>query len=151
MVGGIEHELDEVIGGGGAGSSLNNFLNQGYGSTDLYRYLAANTPSYSTTTAASYFSINGGVTSIVSFNQNVPGSTCTGGDFGDFAPPGTGAGQLIQNACNSTGADAAYTAASPEYVMEQAIGWDPVPEPGTLALLGTSLLGFAALRRRRRQ
>jgi hypothetical protein len=36
------------------------------------------------------------------------------------------------------------------------IGYDPAqaiatPEPGTLALLGTSLLGFAALRRRRRQ
>jgi len=27
----------------------------------------------------------------------------------------------------------------------------PTPEPGTLALLGSSLLGFAALRRRRRQ
>ena len=27
----------------------------------------------------------------------------------------------------------------------------PAPEPGTLALLGSSLLGFAALRRRRRQ
>ena len=39
--------------------------------------------------------------------------------------------------------------------MEEAIGWDStaevvVSEPGTLALLGSSLLGLTALRRRRR-
>jgi hypothetical protein len=160
--GGLEHELDEVLGGGGAGSTLNEILNNcttnptdffcgRFGPTDLYRYSAPGTPSFTTTaTATAYLSIDGGVTNVVDFNQNLRG------DFGDFAPPGTGAGQLIQNAFNSTGQNEPYTTSSPEFLMEEAIGWDPTaqvaaPEPGTLALLGTSLLSLAAARRWRKQ
>lgn len=161
LIGGLEHELDEVLGGGGAGSTLNSiagscltnpsgFFCNKVGPTDLYRYSAPGTPSFTTSgSATAFLSINGGVTDIVGLNQN------SNGDYGDFAPPGSGAGQLIQNAFNSTGQDEAYTTASPEYEMLLAIGWDPfaqvvtTPEPGTLALLGSSLLGFAALRRRR--
>jgi hypothetical protein len=151
-VGGIEHELDEVLGGGGAGSTLNNCMtNPGffcgkYGPTDLYRYSAPLTPSYTTSsTASSYFSIDGGVTSVVGFNQN---ST---GDYADFAPPGAGAGQLIQDAFNSRGQDEAYTTSSPEFEMLESIGWDPVttPEPGTTVLLsaGLGVLVFHLYRR----
>lgn len=127
-----------------------NFFCGKFGPTDLYRYSAPGTPSFTTSgTATSYLSIDGGLTDIVDLNQN------SGGDYGDFAPPGTGAGQLIQNAFNSTGQDEAYTTSSPEFLMEEAIGWDStaevvVSEPGTLALLGSSLLGLTALRRRRR-
>ena len=161
-IGGLEHELDEVLGGGGAGSTLNALGNPFFankvGSLDLYRY-SAGVPSFSTSSSvSSYLSIDGGTTAVVGFNQGAaPPAGCPGGDFADFAPNGAGAGQLIQNACNSTGQDEAYTTSSPEFLMEEAIGWDPTaqvvatPEPGTLALLGTSLLGFAALRRRRRQ
>lgn len=68
-IGGLEHELNEVLGGGGAGSALNNFPGE-YGPTDLYRYSAPGTPSYSTSSSvSSYLSINGGLTSIVGFNQ----------------------------------------------------------------------------------
>jgi hypothetical protein len=152
-IGGIEHELDEVLGGGGAGSTLNNCItNPGffcgkYGPTDLYRYSAPLTPSFTTSsTASSYFSIDGGVTSIVSFNQN------SNGDYADFAPVGTGAGQLIQDAFNSTGQDEAYTTSSPEFEMLESIGWDAVvttPEPGTMVLqsAGLSLLAFYLYRR----
>jgi hypothetical protein len=89
-IGGIEHELDEVLGGGGAGSTLNSvagcsatptgFFCNKVGPTDLYRYSAASTPSFTTSGGAtSYLSVDGGVTQIVQFNQN------SNGDYGDFA------------------------------------------------------------------
>jgi hypothetical protein len=83
MPGGLEHELDEVLGGGGAGSTLNSiggscstspsgFFCNKVGPLDLYRYSAPGTPSFSTSSGAtSYFSINGGSTNIVYFNQNL--------------------------------------------------------------------------------
>jgi PEP-CTERM motif len=168
-LGAIEHELDEVLGGGGAGSTLNSiagscvtnpsgFFCNKFGTLDLYRYSAPNTPSFTTSGAAtSFFSVDGGATNIVGFNQN------SGGDFADFGPnvtpcPGGGFGgpdAFIQDAfsCNNQQREN-YTIASPEYPMLLSIGYDPaaaaaVPEPGTLALLGSSLLGLAALRRRR--
>lgn len=149
LIGGLEHELDEVLGGGGGGSTLNsiasscannsrNFFCNKVGSLDLYRYSAPGVPSFSTSSAAgAYFSIDGGKTNIVAFNQN------SSGDFGDFAPPGTETGQLIQNAFNSTGQDEAYTSQSPEYSMMESIGYDGiVPELSTWAMM---LLGFAGL------
>jgi hypothetical protein len=162
LIGGLEHELDEVLGGGGAGSTLNaiadgacnngsplGFFCGTFGPTDLYRYSALNTPSYTTSgSATAYLSINGGLTSFAGVNQS------SGGDYGDFAPGGSGAGQFIQNAFNSRGQDEDYTSSSPEFAMLESIGWDAsssAPEPGTLGLLGASLVTLALLRHRRRR
>jgi len=157
LIGGLEHELDEVLGGGGAGSTLNSiagscgtdptgFFCSKYGALDLYRYSSADTPSFTTSPGATaYFSVDGGTTSIVGFNQN------SAGDYADFSPAGTGAGQLIQNAFNSTGQDEPYTTNSPEFLMQEAIGWDAVPEPSSLALLLSSVIGMLGLYERRKR
>ena len=52
------------------------------------------------------------------------------------------------------GPNESYTSASPQFTMEESIGWDPassalIPEPATLALLGTSLCGIGIVRRHR--
>jgi hypothetical protein len=176
LSGGLEHELDEVLGGGGAGSWL-NYIQQDcakggaycnlYGALDLYRYSKAHTPSFSTSGAvSSYLSFDGGVTKLVAFNQN------SGGDYADFWPPGAGAGQLIQDAFNSKGKDEAFTAKSPEFAMLESLGYDgasaalsglngstggasagsAVPEPSTwsMILLGLGGLGFGKYHKSRK-
>jgi len=168
LIGGLEHEMDEVLGGGGAGSTLNSlaagactpgsmlaaFCNT-YGPLDLYRYSGFHTTSFSdvsSSTSTAYLSVDGGATSIVGLNQD------TGGDMADFYPEcgtASGGGQLIQNAFNCSGLDEAYTTSTPEFTMEQALGWDAtaadgaVPEPSTLGLLGLSLATLAFRRNRR--
>jgi hypothetical protein len=138
-VGVVEHELNEVLGGGAAGSqplqviangcvgSSGAFFCNKFGPTDLYRYKAPGTPSFSTSIAEkSYLSVDGGVTSIVPFNQD------SSGDLGDFA----GAGQLIQNAFSDPGPIDAYTTSSPEFAMMESLGWNPFPVPGPIAGAG---------------
>ena len=77
----VLHEIDEILGIGGGGSMLGNQTNA-IGMTDLYRYTAANTPSYATGATGVYLSINKGVTAIVAANQTA------GGDYGDFGASG---------------------------------------------------------------
>ena len=190
----IEHEINEVLGGGGAGSTLNQVAYCQYyyhtsscsadplasymSPTDLYRYAAAGTncslvtPTGSFTTSASAtacYSLNGGQSALVQFNQS------GAGDYGDFAGGGTNIQAYTTYGNNSF----AYTSSSPEYAMLTSIGLDPagqagpgrlsrtvtpgtttsgpsgtkdVPEPGSLILLGTAAAAaFGASRRKPRR
>jgi hypothetical protein len=138
----IEHEINEILGGGGQGSQLiASGVTGSYGGLDLYRYSAAGTPSFTNSSSATaYFSVNGGVTNIVGFNQVGGGS-----DYGDFLSSPC----QIQSAFVCGGA-AAFSTASPEYAMLESIGYDttltPLPSTWLMLLSGFVGLGFFAYR-----
>jgi hypothetical protein len=149
----LYHEVDEVLGIGGNGSTLNWYANgvniDQIGPLDLYRYAAPHTPSFTTDPyAISYFSIDGGVHGWEYFNQYPAGDY---GDWGRFA-------------CNDglhyiqewTGCDGEpfvpFSRYSPESVALQAIGYNlgmPEPATWTMLILGMGMTGHAARRRLR--
>jgi hypothetical protein len=115
----IEHEVDEVI---GIGSHLN--ISGTYSGDlrpqDLFNWSSANHRNI-TSSGTRYFSINSGVTNIVSFNQN------SSGDFGDWLS--TGCPQphpYVQNAFGCTGQSSDIAATSPEGINLDVIGYDLV-------------------------
>jgi len=174
----IEHEIDEVLGGGGQGSTLNAVAacgldnadncdpqtdgnaNTSYdmGPLDLYRYACGSTtPSFTTSPGANAcLSVNGGAADIVQFNQD------RDGDYGDFANESSGCADCefpttsncpdyVQDAFSCPDQAADETTSSPEYQMMEAIGYDPaVPEPASALLLSAGVGGTAILRGRRR-
>ena len=164
----IQHETNEVLGIGGSGSVLNTMQQNGLtapptylvngqlqtaiGPLDLYRYSALSTPSLSTSTSAvSYFSLDGGATNIVGFNQ------CDLGDYADWVSSGnqcktpvSSTTPLVQLAFTGQNSPATMTLAAPEATALQAIGYDlPVPEPTALSLFGAGVIALAISRRRR--
>jgi hypothetical protein len=135
------HEMDEVLGIGGEGSSLND---SGTGSTtgpvgvlDLYRYSAANTLSHNkTANTVAYFSINSGTSSIVYFNQ--AGHSSDFGDWGDGVTPADSEPTnpaYVQDAFSDPGVD--INLGTPELTAFNVVGYElaAVPEPKDTALL----------------
>jgi hypothetical protein len=138
------HEIDEVLGIGGSGSTLANGNTGPVGDLDLYRYSAPGVRSYSATSPLAYFSINGGNTVLSYFNQTA------GADYGDWLsnPIPTGYEPQLQDAFGTPGANP--TLGPNELAAFSAIGYqiEIAPEPSTFALVGLGLLGFGILRRR---
>jgi hypothetical protein len=147
-----EHEIDEIL---GLGSILN--VTGGTGDVrpqDLFSWSIAGTRNI-TTTGTRYFSINGGTTNIVGFNQ------VSGGDFGDWLSGTTcpQATPYVQNAFSCMAQSSDVGSASPEGINLDVIGYDlapaaPVPAMGPAAIgcLAALLLvaGVAAAKTRRR-
>jgi hypothetical protein len=110
----IEHEVDEAIGlGSRLGGNSNDLRPQ-----DLFSWSSPGHRNISTS-GARYFSINGGVTNIVRFNQNPDG------DLGDWLSeqcPQTH--PYVQNAFGCSGQSSDIAATSPEGVNLDVIGYD---------------------------
>ena len=109
-----EHEIDEVIGlGSRIGDNSNDLRPQ-----DLFSWSSAGHRNI-TSSGTRYFSINGGVTNIVGFNQDPDG------DFGDWlSEPCPQAHPYPQNAFSCTGQSSDIAATSPEGINLDVIGYD---------------------------
>jgi hypothetical protein len=109
-----EHEIDEVIGlGSRLGHNSNDLRPQ-----DLFSWSSPGNRNI-TSSGTRYFSINGGVTNIVGFNQDHDG------DFGDWlSEPCPQAHPYPQNAFSCMGQSSDIAATSPEGINLDVIGYD---------------------------
>lgn len=108
-----EHEIDEVLGLGSFISKSTDLRPQ-----DLFSWSSAGTRNL-TSSGSRYFSINGGSTNIVGFNQN------SNGDFGDWLSDSCPQGNpYVQNAFSCPGQLSDVSASSPEGINLDVIGYD---------------------------
>lgn len=142
----VEHEIDEVLGIGGKGSLVGSGIPFEEGPLDFYRYTSAGNRSFDTSsTIAPYFSIDGGVTDLVHFNQ------AFGADYGDW-----GNGKIpadlngntppqVQDAFSTLGQ---FSDIGPnERIALDVVGYD-LPEPTSCGLMMLGAVTFLGVRRR---
>jgi hypothetical protein len=149
-----EHETDEVLGSGSC-APAGCFSGTRVSPLDLFRFTSNGARSYaygtndscsgaSTTNAC--FSINGGITRLLSYNN-----LNNGADTGDFATNCT----FVQDAFGCLGGGAFDISPSAEILELDVIGYTlnagaATPEPASVTLLGAGLALLAGYRMRRR-
>jgi hypothetical protein len=124
----IEHELDEVL---GTGSALDLSTQANWRPFDLFSYSAPGVRNL-TGSGSRYFSINGGNTNIVGFNQSLNGDR---GDWLSGPCPQTTA-PFVQNAFACPGEYADVSQTTPEGVAMDVIGFDLNTAITTVAVAG---------------
>jgi hypothetical protein len=147
----LQHETDEVLGTISCIASNNGAAIDQCGSTDasaadLFRYASAGTPTFlnADNGSTAYFSVNGGVSPATpdSFYINAPSI----GDYGDWVlpsgPPNVQDGEVSEGFYSITTDDGS------EIQALNAVGFNTVPEPGTMTLLGAALAGLWLARKR---
>jgi FG-GAP-like repeat len=130
-----EHEVDEVIGlGSRLGHNGNDLHPQ-----DLFSWSSPGVRNI-TSSGSRYFSINGGATNIVNFNQNPHG------DFGDWLSAACPqAHPYVQNAFGCAGQYSDVTATSPEGINLDVVGYDLVVAPTPTPTPAPATAGRAAV------
>ncbi len=135
------HEIDEIL---GVNSDLDNGFPAGVvGPLDYFRYNSAGSRSYTISTSeVSYFSVDGGTTNLVNFNQG------SGGDRHDWASSGT---PQVQDAFGTPGS--APDLGLAELTALSVAGYNTAPVPEASSALGLGLLlslgGIAVVARKR--
>jgi hypothetical protein len=147
----IEHETDEILGTPSCittiGGQPDTACNGGPSPADLFRYSSAGVRSFISqgNGTSAYFSINGGVTNIASYN-NSP----NGGDYGDWSTTCA----HVQDAYGCPGLSMDITNdGRVEISVLSAVGYNQVastPEPGTIGMLALGVLAFTGYQRRRK-
>lgn len=145
-----QHEINEIL---GLGSSLqpDGTIFQGYVSPeDMFRYSAPGVRSFAVndcipTPPRAFFSIDGGTTNLNEFNN-----CANGGDYGDWV---TNTPSQVQDAFAGSGSAPFMTLTDTAAVGLDVIGYTfaapaSVPEPTSVLLLATALLGIGAVGRR---
>ncbi|CAM4146076.1 NF038122 family metalloprotease [Roseateles saccharophilus] len=144
----VEHEIDEVLGLGSDVGGTNFFSDPA--AEDLFRYDAAGNRTFAPhacgSEPAAYFSLDGS-TRLAQFHN------CSdGADYGDWAsdPLPAGVAPQVQDAYGTPGSHPALSRSSPEVIALDALGYNLVPEPGSLALVLGAVAALGAARRVRR-
>jgi hypothetical protein len=153
----IEHETDEILGTSSCYNTDNmTSVADGCGGSNIaavdnFRYSGPGTRSLNALNTAAYFSADGGVTD---YENNQYDDTADGSDWADFRNTcmfvQDGFGCPNGTAFDITTDNNGFGGAGPEVAILNAVGFDlqSTPEPGTLGLLGASLVALAIVRKR---
>jgi hypothetical protein len=145
----VEHEADKILGTAScidtSGSLADVCGGTNASAADLFRYAGPSTRVFVSTTPGAYFSYDSGATNVAVYN-----TLANGQGYADWVT----SCEHVQDATGCPGMSFDITNdGGPELAVLDAVGFNlaqnPMPEPGTLTLLGVGLASLAVYRSRR--